>query len=79
LEEIHANLVDRLAEAEFNDWLGEVAGLQATLTSAEQKLDAVRELAKQHPTTHLGIPDFRSVVSRATNDRTASEADSGHG
>jgi hypothetical protein len=28
----------------------------------------MRQLADRHPTTHLGMPDFRSVVGRTTND-----------
>lgn len=66
LIEIRDNLQARITEAEHYGWLGETAGLQATLTAAEQKLDTMRQLAKQHPTTHLGMPDFRSIVGRAT-------------
>ena len=49
-------------------WLGEIAGLQASLTAAEQKLEAMRQLANRHPTTHLGMPDFRPVAGRASSD-----------
>jgi hypothetical protein len=68
LIEIHENLKARVADAEHHDRLGEIAGLQASLTAAEQKLDTMRQLADRHPTTHLGMPDFRAVVGRATND-----------
>jgi DnaJ-domain-containing protein 1 len=75
LIEIHANLADRLDEAKEQGWLGEVAGLQGTLTAAEQKLDAMHQLADQHPATHLGMPDFRSAVGRATNNSTGGDTD----
>jgi hypothetical protein len=38
LVEIRDNLRDRIAEAEREGWLGEVEGLQISLTAAEQKL-----------------------------------------
>ncbi|QFU86749.1 Tyrosine recombinase XerD [Amycolatopsis sp. YIM 10] len=66
LLEIRDNLKARIAEAEHYGWLGETAGLQASLTAAEQKLDTMRQLADRHPTTHLGMPDFRAAVGRAT-------------
>lgn len=40
LEEIHANLVDRLAEAKEQGWLGEVAAIETTMAAAAQKLEA---------------------------------------
>jgi hypothetical protein len=38
LENIHANLVDRLEEAKEQGWLGEVAAIETTRAAAEQKL-----------------------------------------
>ncbi|MER8091594.1 hypothetical protein ACIO6T_44900 [Streptomyces sp. NPDC087532] len=43
LEEIHANLLDRLQEAKEQRWLGEVAAIEASLAAAEQKLAAMRD------------------------------------
>ena len=64
VEEIHANLLDRLQEAKEQGWLGEVAAIEASLAAAEQKLAAMRDLAARHTTVHLGMPDFRGVVAR---------------
>ena len=38
LEEIRANLGDRLQEAKEQGWLGEVAAIETTLAAAAQKL-----------------------------------------
>ncbi|MFF9638716.1 hypothetical protein ACF1D2_29570 [Streptomyces bacillaris] len=64
LEEIHANLHDRLQEAKEQGWLGEVAAIEASLAAAEQKLAAMRDLAAKHTTVHLGMPDFRTTAGR---------------
>ncbi|MFJ5034554.1 hypothetical protein ACIQB5_42395 [Streptomyces sp. NPDC088560] len=64
LEEIHANLLDRLQEAKEQGWLGEAAAIEASLAAAEQKLAAMRDLATRHTTVHLGMPDFRSSAGR---------------
>ena len=39
LEEIHANLVDRLQEAKEQGWLGEVAAIETTLAAANTETD----------------------------------------
>jgi hypothetical protein len=75
LIEIRDNLKARIVEAERYGWLGEIAGLQGTLTAAEQKLDTMRQLADQHLATHLGMPDFRSVIGRATHDAPGGDID----
>ncbi|MGY3676650.1 hypothetical protein [Streptomyces sp. TE33382] len=57
--EIRDNLVARIIEAEQEGWLGEIEGLQVSLTGAESKiaqLDA--EDARRSGTVHLGIPAF---------------------
>ena len=36
LEEIHANLADRLQEAKDQGWLGEVAAIETTLAAATE-------------------------------------------
>jgi hypothetical protein len=56
LESIHSNLINRLAEAKEQGWLGEVAAIETTRAAAEQKLVAMRSAAIQYTTTSLGIP-----------------------
>lgn len=41
LIEIIHNLTDRIAEARMNSWLGEVQGLQVSLTKAKEKLTSL--------------------------------------
>ncbi|HEY9367149.1 site-specific integrase [Streptomyces sp.] len=48
LEEIHDNLVARIAEAEREGWLGEVEGLRVSLAGAKDKLAQVDALAERH-------------------------------
>ena len=64
LLQIRDNLQARITEAEHYGWLGEIAGLQATLAAAEQKLSTMRQLADRHTTTNLGMPDFHDVTGR---------------
>jgi hypothetical protein len=64
LENIHANLVDRLEEAKEQGWLGEVAAIETTRAAAEQKLGAMRSAAAQHTTTTLGMPGFSPAAGR---------------
>ena len=71
LEEIHANLLDRLAEAREQGWLGEVAAIETTLAAAGQKLQAMREAVTRGSTVSLGMPNVRRVIGRST-DATAS-------
>ncbi|HWM95459.1 MAG TPA: site-specific integrase [Streptosporangiaceae bacterium] len=61
LEEIHANLLDRLQEAREQGWLGEVAAIQTTLAAAAQKLEAMRELTDRSTAVSLGMPGMRSA------------------
>ncbi|UJW28683.1 hypothetical protein L3Q67_25805 [Saccharothrix sp. AJ9571] len=42
MEQIHANLLDRLEEAKEQGWLGEVAAIETTMAAAVQKLEAMR-------------------------------------
>ncbi|WP_297536865.1 hypothetical protein [Amycolatopsis sp.] len=65
MEEIHANLIDRLAEAKEQGWLGEVAAIKTTIAAAAQKLEAMRTLAGQHTATDLGMPELRSALGRS--------------
>jgi len=66
LEEIHANLVDRLQEANEQGWLGEVAAIETTMAAATQKLEALR--AARNPSVHLGIPNIRCSAGRSSAD-----------
>lgn len=45
-------------------WLGEIAGLEANLEAAKQKLQAMKQIASRHSVTLLGIPDFRESTRR---------------
>jgi len=72
--EIRANLLDRIAEAQREGWLGEAGGLKVSLAGAEQKLAQVSDLETRHDKVHLGMPDFSHMVGRSTaptNDLTA--------
>jgi hypothetical protein len=64
LEEIHANLVDRLQEAKEQGWLGEVAAIETTMAAAAQKLEAME--AARNVTIHLGMPDVRPSAGRSS-------------
>ncbi len=66
LEEIHANLGDRLQEAEDQGWLGEVAAIETTLAVAGQKLEAMRELASASAPVRLSMPGIRTSAGRFT-------------
>jgi len=70
LEEIHANLLDRLQEAREQGWLGEVAAIETTLAAAAQKLQAMRELTARSTTVSLGMPG-RPALAATTADRSS--------
>lgn len=53
LVEIRDNLVSRISEAEREGWLGEVEGLQISLTGAEEKL---AQVDRRSPQVNLGMP-----------------------
>jgi hypothetical protein len=62
LEEIIARLRERLTEANDRGWLGEVEGLQTSLTAAEQKTVQMRRTA-----VNLGLPTIPAKkAKRAT-------------
>jgi len=67
LLEIRDNLQARITEARREGWRGEIAGLEATLQAAEQKLGTMRQIAARHGVTHLGMPEFRETVGRTSN------------
>ncbi|MGN9912709.1 hypothetical protein ACTMTJ_34760 [Phytohabitans sp. LJ34] len=60
LEAIIASLRERIVEAHDRGWLGEVEGLQTSLTAAEQKLVHMRRTA-----INLGIPTLPTKTSSA--------------
>jgi integrase len=66
LEEIHANLGNRLHEAREQGWLGEVAAIETTMAAAAQKLEAMRGLATRPASIHLGMPDVRPATGRCS-------------
>ena len=66
LEEIHANLLDRLQEAKEQGWLGEVAAIETTMAAAAQKLAAMRDRAAQPSAVHLGMPELRRDAGRSS-------------
>jgi integrase len=61
LAEIIKNLADRIAEARINGWLGEVEGLQVSLTAARAKLATLDRTARNNAsgTADLGMPSVR--------------------
>jgi hypothetical protein len=56
LAEIIANLHDRIREATERGWLGEVDGLQVSLTGARQKLQQMRSIRLRAITISTGRP-----------------------
>jgi integrase len=76
LEEIHANLLDRLQEAREQGWLGEVAAIETTLAAAGQKLQAMREAATRASTVSLGMPSIRQSIGRSTEAASQHEGSS---
>jgi hypothetical protein len=63
LEEIRANLHDRITEAERQSWLGEVEGLKVSLAGADDKLTQIgAALRRQATTVQLGMPAFPAIV-----------------
>ncbi len=67
LLEIRDNLQARITEARREGWRGEIAGLEATLQAAEQKLGTMRQIVARHGVTHLGMPEFRETVGRTSD------------
>jgi hypothetical protein len=69
LEEIRANLHDRIAEAEREGWLGEVDGLEVSLAGADDKLAQINgALRRQAITVQLGMPAFPDTLPSTAPD-----------
>lgn len=60
LDEIEADLLARRVRAEHKAWLGEVEGLDLTLTFLRHKREETQRLARVAP-VNLGIPRLRSA------------------
>jgi hypothetical protein len=65
LVEIRDNLHARIAEARREGWLGEVDGLQISLTGARQKLAQLDQIAAATTSTHLGMATFPQIAGRS--------------
>ena len=59
LVDIRDNLLDRIAEAEREGWLGEVEGLQVSLAGAEDKITQLDKQPAHRIVVALGIPGSR--------------------
>jgi hypothetical protein len=60
LAHIIRNPTDRISEARIHGWLGEVEGLQISLTAARAKLAALDRTARNAvDTADLGMPSYR--------------------
>ncbi|MFE1988475.1 integrase [Streptomyces mirabilis] len=57
---IRENLLDRIAEAEKEGWLGEVEGLKVSLAGAADKLAQIDRRSRRRTTVRLGMPRTRS-------------------
>ncbi|MEV5778482.1 hypothetical protein AB0L49_46020 [Streptomyces antimycoticus] len=55
LVEIRDNLLDRIAEAEREGWLGETEGLQVSLAGAQAKIGQIDRALRTGPVM-LGMP-----------------------
>ncbi len=53
--EVRDNLLDRIAEAEREGWLGEIEGLRVSLDGAESKIDQI-DSASGRVLINLGMP-----------------------
>ncbi|MFD6371631.1 hypothetical protein ACFWGM_31925, partial [Streptomyces roseolus] len=63
----------RILEAEREGWLGEIEGLQSSLTHAEKKIAQLNaQIARKQEAVDLGIPTFREIrCSHYCGRRTA--------
>ncbi|MFE7529709.1 tyrosine-type recombinase/integrase [Kitasatospora sp. NPDC057542] len=67
LVEIRDNIVDRIAEAQREGWLGDVKGLETSLEGAKDKLAQMdSQTARARQSIYLGMPSFGEIAARAT-------------
>ncbi|MFD4698543.1 tyrosine-type recombinase/integrase [Streptomyces niveus] len=64
LVEIRDNLIDRISEAEKEGWLGEIEGLQVSLSGARAKLDQI-DTATTGSSVDLGMPSLDRPQKRS--------------
>jgi hypothetical protein len=70
LKEIRDNLTARIIEAKREGWLGEVEGLQVSLTGANDKIAQVDATLQRRTTaTEIGMPGFAKTAGRTTATR----------
>jgi Phage integrase family len=66
LVDIRRNLVERIAEAQRNGWLGEAEGLRVSLAAADAKLAQLDGLAaRRQASIDLDMPSFPEVAARS--------------
>jgi hypothetical protein len=67
LLEIISNLGDRISEARDNGWLGEVDGLQTSLSAATEKLANLDRISSRQPPgrVDLGMPAVPTLDGRS--------------
>ena len=73
LVQIRDNLRDRITEAQQQSWLGEVEGLQVSLTATTAKLAQLDGLATRRDAVPLGMPTFAESVGRTLTSPPACE------
>ncbi|MEU5385260.1 hypothetical protein [Kitasatospora cineracea] len=61
--EIRDNLIDRIAEAQKEGWLGEIEDLEISLSGAEEKIFQLDEMLKPSA-ANLGMPTFNQIAGR---------------
>lgn len=67
LVDIRDNLIARIAEADREGWLGEIEGLQVSLTGAEEKLSQMNaDLIRRKNAVDLGMPSFTQISTRTS-------------
>jgi len=64
-------LEDRISEATDRGWLGEVDGLQVSLTGARQKLEQMRKLLAQPPVIPSARQGSGGPEQASSRDRAA--------
>lgn len=64
LVQIHDNLVDRIAEAQQEGWLGDVDGLQVSLAATRNKLAQLDAHTNRRTSVPIGMPQPRSGAQR---------------
>lgn len=66
--EIRDNLEARIIEAKREGWIGEVEGLQVSLTGAKDKIAQIdATLQRQTSEVTFGMPTFASLAGRTTS------------